>query len=525
MKIKPISPNLTAWLKKLICQIGRKVVAHFTRLFNGRKGRMEMNRYFPQGIDGLLDGAVKAAVRSIEHTLEYTEFLVFVMSMGTRRLKLLFCADEMVAEEKAASEFKLETIPSLTDEEIKEAFYPLSPMDKAKFVVAVRKADGPVAIRFDALLGKMKSDERAAIAENKAEIAHRVQVEADKARLAEDEAAAKRVWTDDQALRYIALAPAGRFKAVADLDTVITVTDNGNMVFDWVNRRKIPVGDAMVLGLCLITDKRTAERLAEKFRRPKDKNRPLTFTIAATREWLAQCEKENEAARKREAEEVLAEKAGRDEFGTKVLGTFARALTLPDKELTRNQLKAECGGERWKLDIVRTEAETREEGIFTSFRQQLRERFPHSRSFPELDAFIKEMGARFIGRASAEAWPDNVVKGAERQVNIVRRHRQWLEDNPAGVRQPAQADVIDITDRWEHATSSSGRTREEELVRHGRQLLTTNWGRFSRLLPTSATKRGVKSAADCSDEELAAVSASHRKPGKKDAKAAKSGRR
>ena len=116
-----------------------------------------MEKWFPQGIEGLLDDAVKAVVRPIEDSLEFVDFLVFVMSMGTRRLKFLFCAEEMAEEEKTVPELKPENLSSMVDDEITAAFFPLSPMDKVKFIMAVRKADGPVAVRFDALLHQMKS--------------------------------------------------------------------------------------------------------------------------------------------------------------------------------------------------------------------------------------------------------------------------------------------------------------------------------------------------------------------------------
>lgn len=443
----------------------------------------EMQKYFPRGVDGLLDDAIKAIVKPFENSCEFVDFLVFVMSMvGMRRIKFLFCPDEMSEEERKVPEFKLEVLPFLTDEEIKAAFYLLSPMDKAKFVMSVRKADGPVATRFDALLEQMKSGEQAAQAANHVAIERRAQEEADRARQAAEEAESKRVRRDDEALKFITQAPDGRFQVAADLDATIDIEDD--TVFDWVNRKEIPVGDAMVVGKCLITNKTTAERLAEKLRRPQDKQRPLAFTIAQTREWLAQCEKEYAAARNREAEEKRVVEAEQEKFVAEVREAFAAAPTLPDKELVRNWLKSEADRESWKLGVIRREAEAREQVIFEVFRQDLRRRFQHSSAFAELDAYIMEMEAKFFGRASDEGWADNVIKGAEREVNIARRHGKWLEDNPAGVRQ--QADIIDFADRWESSADRRERpkfgpgsgiggvkkekTQEERLVHRGRQL-------------------------------------------------------
>lgn len=495
----------------------------------------EFKKYFPQGIDGLLDDAVKAVVKPLGDSFEFAEFLVFVMSMGMRRLKALFTPDEMSEEEKMLPAFAVEAIPSMTDEEIKAGFYPFSPMDKAKFVLAIRKADGPVALRFNVLLEQMKTSEQANRERNTAAIARRVQEEADRAREAAEEAEAKRVRTDNEALAYIAKAPEGRFQTVADLDAIVRKGENGDEVLDWVHRVMIPVGDAMVVGKCLITDKRTAERLAEKLRRPKDNDRPLAFTIQRTREWLAQCEKESEAALARRVKEERETMAARDTYMAEVRTAFAAAGTIPDKELARNRLKSECGGESWKLDIIRELASVREQELFERFRQELRERFPHSRCFPELDIFIKDTADKFLVRSKDEQWPKNAIDSAMRHVGIIGRHRQWLEENPAGVGQPrSEFGTDNVVPMRGHDRPKSGPgsgiggqkrqlTPDQELARYGRQLLTSNWGRFSNLLPKAAKERGVKTVNDLTDEELIAVARAHRKPQKGDKAAKKQG--
>lgn len=418
----------------------------------------ELQKYFADGIDHTLDEAVVAIKARLSEGIETALFLAFVLECSYRRLKMLHLPEEMSAEEKMTPVLSVESISVMTDMEVARAFSQLDALARAKFIIAMRRADGPSGKRFEFIIAKMGNSEAAVREQAKAAIVRRAQEEANRARKASEEAEAKRVRRDDEALDFIVQAPDGRFQTVAELDALI----KDDEVFDWVNRRQIPVSDAMVVGKCLITDKKTAERLAEKLRRPKDKNRPLAFSIERTREWLAQCEKEREAARAREAEEAreakARESAERGSFTDRVREAFGVAGTIPDKELVRNQLKTEAAaGEDWRFEVIREAASAREQELFEAIRRELRARFPHSSSFAELDVYIREMEAEFIGLASAECWTDNVVKGAEREVNIVRRHRQWLEDNPRGVVQPRpEADVINLAGRWE---SSSGRER------------------------------------------------------------------
>ena len=142
----------------------------------------ELQKYFADGIDGLVDGVVLEVKKRIVSATEFAEFLSFVLTMGGRRIKALFVPEEMTEEEKSELVLSMETIPTMIDAEVMWAFRQLDALAQAKFIIAMRKTNDPSGKRFDAIIQMMKLSERETREQAAAEIARKAQEDADRAR-------------------------------------------------------------------------------------------------------------------------------------------------------------------------------------------------------------------------------------------------------------------------------------------------------------------------------------------------------
>ncbi|HBV57913.1 MAG TPA: hypothetical protein DEB73_01445 [Candidatus Magasanikbacteria bacterium] len=149
----------------------------------------ELQKYFIEGIDHLLDEAVLAVRVSVSGTAGEAMFFAFVLSCGLRRIRALFTPAEMTDEESAARALSVENISSLTDVEIAQAFCQFDPLARAKFIIAMRQADCPSSQRLEAILAKMESSEVAAREQAKTEIVRKAQEDANRVRKAAEEKA------------------------------------------------------------------------------------------------------------------------------------------------------------------------------------------------------------------------------------------------------------------------------------------------------------------------------------------------
>lgn len=147
----------------------------------------QMQRYFGEGIDHLLDEGVLAVRERVSGVVGWALFLAFVLSCGHRRLKVLFQPEKMSDAEKVSPSLSSETFPFMTDAEIALAFSKLD--EPVEFILSMRKADGLSGQRFEAIITKMEASEVAAREHAKAEIARKAQEDADRARKAAEEKA------------------------------------------------------------------------------------------------------------------------------------------------------------------------------------------------------------------------------------------------------------------------------------------------------------------------------------------------
>lgn len=222
----------------------------------------ELQKYFSEGIDSLMDEAVLAVRERISGAVGWALFLAFVLSCGHRRLKALFASEEMTDEEKAVPALSVENISTMTDKEVAQAFGQLDA--PAKFINSMRQVDGPSGSRFDAIISKMEDDERVE-AERVATAKAEQERKAAQARVkAADEEAARRehyrARSDEEMVRFINNDTAPRWKKPEDMDALV----RDGVVFDDVNRRDIAVADACCVGLCVVTSWATGKRLGKK---------------------------------------------------------------------------------------------------------------------------------------------------------------------------------------------------------------------------------------------------------------------
>lgn len=224
----------------------------------------ELQKYFADGIDGLMDETVLKVRERISGTVGWALFLAFVLSCGHRRLKALFVPEKMGEAEKAAPALMVETFPFMTDAEVAAAFKVFEELDAAEFFVAMQAVDGQRQARSLALFRKLIDEERVE-AERVATAKAEQERKAAQARVkAADEEAARRehyrARSDEEMVRFINDDTAPRWKKPEDMDALV----RDGVVFDDVNRRDIAVADACCVGLCVVTSWATGKRLGKK---------------------------------------------------------------------------------------------------------------------------------------------------------------------------------------------------------------------------------------------------------------------
>lgn len=158
----------------------------------------QMQKYFADGIDHLLDDGVLAIRERVSGAVGWALFLAFVLSCGHRRLKAVFQPEKMSEAEKAVPALSVETFQFMTDEEVALAF---GQLDMPEFILAMRQAGVPSGQRFEAIIAKMEDSEVATREQAKAEIARKAQEDANRARkVAEEKAELDRKVTEAKRL-------------------------------------------------------------------------------------------------------------------------------------------------------------------------------------------------------------------------------------------------------------------------------------------------------------------------------------
>lgn len=224
----------------------------------------ELQKYFSEGIDGLLDEAVLAVRERVSGIVGRALFLAFVISCGHRRLKALFLPEKMSEEERATPALTVENFPFMTDAEIIAAFKTFEEIAAAEFFVAMQAVDGPRQARSLALFRKLVDEEHAEAdraAEKKAENERRAAQA--RAKAAAEEAVRRehcRVRSDEEMVKFINSDTTPRWKKPEDLDALV----RDGMVFDDVNRQDIGIADACCVGLCVVTNWATGKWLGQK---------------------------------------------------------------------------------------------------------------------------------------------------------------------------------------------------------------------------------------------------------------------
>lgn len=420
-------------------------------------------RYFDR-FDGLSDEFLKGEFERLGEA-EQVEALEEVLTSGSRRLTMLFAAEEMDEAQKAVPVLSLDTAGEMTDSEVVEAYKALGILAKAKLSVALKSAEGIVAGRVKALLGFVKKEAKDVEAE-----ARKAEVAAFLARV-EDKIT---ILNDEDAVRFVETCFAERhFRTAEQIEELVVKADESDdgKIWDMRNKVLIPVGDARFVRVMFVTSQPDAERVCGKLTpiegRPADK----PYTVAETIKFL-----------RSKAEESQRRHSEAEAFQKMLVIRFAEAKTFDQVAAIRLEvIEAEprlpngsVPKDRW--DAINAAANARKSELYHEFLVFLKSSYlEDEESVADLRDFLAKKTEQ-VEREFPESTPEQVRKAALEQLKVIERHLSFREE---GLRRERRFTGASATGHGHaqvgtHRNGKLPRERDprEEEVRDARRFLT-----------------------------------------------------